>query len=208
MKNRKEESPVKETKICEDCLNEEVEEMLIKSRRIFLTGEIDDNKADSICQKLQVYAFSKLPVYLYINSGGGELGAGYAIIDQILLSPFPTYTIVRGTAASMAATISAFGTKGCRFITKNSTMFLHDINVQLPENTILAQKICVEHLIKYSEDKIKDFVSRLKINRKKFDQLINKTCWLTPKQAIKIGLVDKIWDRELENTININSCGL
>lgn len=207
MKNEKKEL-IKECD-CDACRSEnnldDIEEILIKTRRILLTGEINDQKADYVCQRLQVYAFSKLPVYMYINSAGGELGAGYAIIDQILLSPFPTYTIVRGTAASMAATISAFGTKGCRFITKNSTMFLHDINVQLPENTILAQKICVEHLIKYSEDKIKDFVSRLKINRKKFDQLLKNTSWLLPEQAIKIGLVDGIWTKRMEDSLNINS---
>lgn len=206
MRNKKEE-PKCDCEPCDSVKNdfEDIEELLIRTRRILITGEINDQKADYVCQRLQAYAFSKLPVYVYINSPGGELGAGYAIVDQFLLSPFPIYTIVRGIAASMAATIVAYGTKGCRFATKNSTLFLHNMNVTLPENEISSQKIAVEHLIKYSEDKIKDLVSKLKINRKKFDLLLNKTCWLVPEEAIKIGLVDSIWTKDLENSININS---
>jgi ATP-dependent Clp protease protease subunit len=206
MKNKKEE-PECDCEVCqaENDLNNDLEEMLIKTRRILLTGEITDQKADYICQRLQAYAFNKLPVYIYINSAGGELGGGYAIIDTMELSPFPIYTIVRGTSASMAATITAYGTKGCRFITKNSTMFLHNINVALPENEILSQKTAIEHLTKYSEDKTKDLVSRLKINRKKFNELLNKTTWLMPEEAIKIGIVDGIWTKEMEDKLNINS---
>lgn len=208
MKNEKQ----KKEELC-DCdvcrvengLNNDLEEMLIKTRRILLTGEITDQKSDYICQRLQAYAFSKLPVYIYINSAGGELGGGYAIIDQMELSPFPIYTIVRGTSASMAATITAYGDKGCRFITKNSTMFLHNINVALPENEILSQQIVIEHLTKYSENKTKDLVSRLKINRKKFNELLNKTSWLMPEEAVKIGIVDGIWTKKMEDELNINS---
>lgn len=205
MKEKKEE--LCDCDVCrvENDRNDDLEEMLIKTRRILLTGEITDQKADYVCQRLQAYAFSKLPVYIYINSAGGELGGGYAIIDAMELSPFPIYTIVRGTAASMAATITAYGTKGCRFITKNSTMFLHNINVALPENEILSQKIVIEHLMKYSEDKTKDLVSRLKIKRKKFDELLNKTSWLMPDEAVKIGIVDGIWIKKMEDTLNINS---
>lgn len=208
MKNEKE----KKEELC-DCdvcrvengLNNDLEEMLIKTRRILLTGEITDQKADYICQRLQAYAFSKLPVYIYINSAGGELGGGYAIIDQMELSPFPIYTIVRGTAASMSATIAAYGTRGCRFITKNSTMFLHNINVTLPENEVPVQKMTIEHLMKYCEEKMKDLVSKLKVNRKKFNELLNKTSWLMPEEAIKIGIVDGIWTKKMEDSLNINS---
>lgn len=206
MKNKKEEMECQ----CDACrsendTNEVLEEMLIKTRRILLTGEINDQKADYVCGRLQAYAYSKLPVYIYINSPGGELGAGYAILDQIELSPYPVYTIARGTAASMSATILAYGTKGCRFATKNSTMFLHNINVSLPENEIPAQRIAIEHLLKYSEDKTKDLISKLRINRKKFDELLNKTAWMMPSDAIKIGLIDGVWTRSHENTLNINS---
>jgi len=202
MKNKKEE-PECDCEVCqaENDLNNDLEEMLIKTRRILLTGEITDQKADYICQRLQAYAFSKLPVYIYINSAGGELGGGYAIIDTMELSPFPIYTIVRGTSASMAATITAYGTKGCRFATRNSTMFLHQINVLLPENEIPSQKIVVEHLLKYSEYKMKDLVSKLKISRKKFDTLLDKTTWLLPEQAIEIGLIDGIWTKQHESGI-------
>jgi ATP-dependent Clp protease protease subunit len=208
MKNEKEKKEIEcQCDVClaENDLCDDLEEMLIKTRRILLTGEITDQKSDYICQRLQIYSFSKLPVYIYINSAGGELGAGYSIIDQMELSPFPIYTICRGTAASMSATIMAYGTKGCRFITKNSTMFLHDMNVQLPENTIPSQKIAVEHLEKYTEEKMKDLISRLKINRRKFDKLLKDTSWLLPKQAIEIGLCDGIWTRKMEDTLNINS---
>lgn len=207
MKNEKErKEELCDCDVCrvENDLNNNLEEMLIKTRRILLTGEITDQKADYVCQRLQAYAFSKLPVYIYINSAGGELGAGYAIIDQFLLSPFPVCTIVRGTAASMAATITAYGTKGCRFATRNSTMFLHQVNVLLPENEIPSQKIAVEHLLKYSEYKMKDLVSKLKISRKKFDTLLDKTAWLLPEQAIEIGLIDGIWTKSRESSLNIN----
>jgi ATP-dependent Clp protease protease subunit len=186
-------------------LVEAVEQMFTRTRRILLTGEINSTKADFINSKLQLYSSSPLPVFIYINSEGGDLNAGYAILDQMQLCMFPIYTIVRGTAASMAASIAAYGTKGCRFITKNSTMFLHNMCVELPPAGVSAQNICVEHLIKYSEEKIADFASKLKIKRKKLEELLLQTCWLTPEQAIQIGLVDGIWSKELENNISVRN---
>jgi len=193
-----------ESEVCNINSGEVVEQMLTRTRRIILTGEINTARADYVNNKLQLYSSSNLPVFIYVNSEGGDLNAGYAILDQMELCPFPVYTIVRGVAASMAASITAFGTKGCRFITKNSTMFLHNMSVELPPGHISAQNICVEHLIKYSDEKIEDFASKLKIRRKKLEQLLTQTCWLTAKQAIGIGLVDGIWTKEFER--NVNSC--
>jgi len=95
-------------------LDNNVEQHLIRTRRLIIVGEITDYLAAYINSNLQFFSYSQDPVYLYISSPGGDMSAGYAIIDQMELSPFPVYTIVRGQANSMAAIIAAHGAKGNR----------------------------------------------------------------------------------------------
>ena len=107
--------------------NEAENDFFVKNRVIFLCGEITAQTAYEVGFKIQYldYLDDKKPITLQINSPGGEVTAGLAIIDTIRHAKCPVRTVVCGLAASMAAVIAACGTKGMRYVTPNSEEMIH-----------------------------------------------------------------------------------
>ena len=100
---------------------------LLEDRIIFLSGEIDDNVANSIVAQL-IYLEGKDPtkdISVYINSPGGSVTAGMAIFDTMNYIKCDVSTICVGLAASMGAFLLAAGTKGKRYALPNSEIMIH-----------------------------------------------------------------------------------
>jgi ATP-dependent Clp protease protease subunit len=182
--------------------DEAIEDFLIKTRRILVIGEIDEISSTHICSQLQLLSLTKDPIYMYINSPGGCLGSGYAIVDQMLSCNCPVYTIVRGHGHSMGAIIAAFGTTGYRHATPSSCLMLHSMIIRSSSDSIDRH----DEMVKYFKEdylrKTVDLAKRLRINIKQLTELMNKAKWMTPKQAIKIGLIDRIWTPQMETAID------
>lgn len=97
------------------------------NRRVFLQGEINaESVNDLVIQLLYLEKESQEPIYLYINSGGGEVNAGLLLYDVIQGMKAPIYMYCTGMAASMAAVILAGGQKGRRFILPHSKTMIHE----------------------------------------------------------------------------------
>lgn len=173
-----------------------------QTRRILLVGEIDELMATSINTQLQYFATTKKPVYIYISSPGGNLTDGYAIIDQMELSPFPIYTIVRGQAHSMAAIIAAYGTKGCRYITPHSSMMLHSVMLELSSDSIERQQEAFLFAQDSYKKLVKELASHARLDIKRLDELLTQTRWMSAKQTIQLGIIDKIWTPQMECKVN------
>lgn len=104
-----------------DCLSEE-----FSRRRIYITEEITDPMAASICCQINHLAsLSNDDITLWVMSPGGSVSAGSAILDTMNACGCDFRTIVMGTAASMAAVIASSGTNGKRYIGANSGMMIH-----------------------------------------------------------------------------------
>ena len=89
--------------------------LLLESRILFIGSEINPEMANAIVSALlYLDSVSHEPIRLYINSGGGAVCAGYAIIDTMRMIESPVETVCVGMAASMAAVILACGEPGCR----------------------------------------------------------------------------------------------
>lgn len=179
-----------------------IEELLLQTRRIPLVGEIDEVSSTVICSYLQLFALENKPIYMYINSPGGCLLSGYAIIDQMLATPCKIYTIVRGHAYSMGAIIAAFGTKGCRFITPNSSMMIHSLIVQNPPGPIEEQEGLMKHIREDYDRFLVIFSKKLKVSVAKLGMMMKENTWLDTKGAMKLGIVDGIWTPKMERAIN------
>src|SRR6185503_7926560 len=100
---------------------------LLKDSIVFLGGPIDDNVANLVIAQL-LFLQSEDPkkeISLYINSPGGQIHSGMAIIDtmQHLKNDIATYCV--GMAASMGAVILSSGTKGKRFALPNAEVMIH-----------------------------------------------------------------------------------
>ncbi len=96
-------------------------------RRIFLFGEITEASVYGFTMQLMaLMEESKAPINIYINSPGGEVGAGLAIYDLMQSCEAPLNVYCIGLAASMAAIILAGGRKGHRYILPHSTVMIHE----------------------------------------------------------------------------------
>lgn len=100
---------------------------LLKDRIIMLSGQIDDDVANSVIAQL-LFLDAQDPekdIYLYINSPGGSVTAGFAIYDTMNFIKADVQTIAMGMAASMGSFLLTAGTKGKRFALPNAEIMIH-----------------------------------------------------------------------------------
>lgn len=100
---------------------------LLRERIIFLGSEVDDYLANSIVAQL-LFLEAEDPekdIRLYINSPGGDISAGFAIYDTMMLIRSDVMTICMGQAASFGAFLLCAGTKGKRVILPHSRVLIH-----------------------------------------------------------------------------------
>jgi len=100
---------------------------LLKDRVIFLGSEINDELANSIVAQLLFLAAedAEKDISIYINSPGGSVTAGFAILDTMNFIKPDVQTICVGMAASMASIILTSGAKGKRMALPNSEVMIH-----------------------------------------------------------------------------------
>ncbi len=100
---------------------------LLKDRIIMLSGEVNDQMANTIIAQLLFLDAqdSDKDISIYINSPGGSVTAVLAIMDTMNFIKSDVQTIAMGMAASMASVLLSAGTKGKRFALPNSTVLIH-----------------------------------------------------------------------------------
>ena len=100
---------------------------LLKDRIIMLSGEVNDDMANTIIAQLLFLDAqdSEKDIYLYINSPGGSVSAGLAIFDTMNFVKADVQTIVLGIAASMGSFLLTAGAKGKRFALPNAEIMIH-----------------------------------------------------------------------------------
>lgn len=100
---------------------------LLKDRIVFVSGEVGDGMANAIvAQLLFLQAMdSKKEISMYINSPGGSVTAGLAILDTMKMIKCPVATYCVGQAASMGAILLAAGEKGRRHALPHSRIMIH-----------------------------------------------------------------------------------
>jgi len=165
---------------------------LLKDRIVILTGEIDDNLANSIiAQLLYLDSINNNDISLYINSPGGSVTAGMAIYDTMNFIKSDVSTICLGMAASMGAFLLSSGSKGKRYCLPNSEVMIHQ-----PLGGASGQateiKIAAEHILK-TRDKLNKILAK---NTNKDIAIIEKDTerdnYLDAESALKYGIVDQI----------------
>ena len=100
---------------------------LLKDRIVFVGGEVDDDSANVVVAQL-LFLQAQDPekeVSMYINSPGGSVTAGLAILDTMKMVKCPVATYCVGQAASMGAILLASGAKGRRFALPHARIMVH-----------------------------------------------------------------------------------
>ena len=100
---------------------------LLKDRIVFVSGEIGDEMANAIVAQLLFLQAedSKKEISMYINSPGGSVTAGLAILDTMRMVKSPVATYCVGQAASMGAILLSAGEKGKRHALPNARIMIH-----------------------------------------------------------------------------------
>ena len=165
---------------------------LLKDRIIFISGEIDDDLANStIGQLLFLDSKSNDDICLYINSPGGSITSGMAIYDTMNYIKSDVSTICIGMSASMASVLLASGKKGKRYILPNSEVMIHQplggVSGQATEIKIVADRII------YLRNKLNQLLSeKTEKDIKQIEKDTERDYYLSAKEALEYGLVDKI----------------
>lgn len=166
---------------------------LLNERIIFLGGPIDDHTANLIIAQLLYldHTDSKKDISLYINSPGGSVNAGLAIIDTMNFIKSDVSTICVGIAASMGALILSSGKKGKRFSLVNSEVMIHQV-MGGTEGQASDIEINAKHILR-----TKDILNKILAQNtsKKLDQVekdSDRDYWMTSDEAKKYGIVDGI----------------
>lgn len=163
-------------------------------REIWLIDEINTASATEIIIQLRHLDRTSGDIKLFINSPGGSVTAGMAIVDAIKNCKNDVCTICTSMAASMGAFILSCGTKGKRYITPLSEVMIHQPlgGTQGQASDIL---ITAEH-IKKTKDRINKILAE---NTGKSIKVIAKDCgrdyYMDAYEAIKYGICDYIYDK-------------
>ncbi|EST10436.1 ATP-dependent Clp endopeptidase proteolytic subunit ClpP [Sporolactobacillus laevolacticus] len=169
---------------------------LLKDRVIFLGSEINDEVANSIVAQLLFLASedSEKDISIYINSPGGSVSAGFAILDTMNFIKPDIQTICVGMAASMASIILTSGTKGKRLSLPNGEVMIHQ-----PLGGAQGQasdiEISARHILK-TKEKLNKILSET--SNRSYEQIVKDTDrdnFLTAEQAKEYGFVDKIIEK-------------
>ena len=171
---------------------------LLKDRIIFLSEDVNSASASLVVAQL-LFLESEDPdkdISLYINSPGGSITDGMAIVDTMNYIKSPVSTICVGMAASMGAVLLASGTKGKRFATPNAEILIHQplISGGLAGQTTEI-KIHADHMVKTREKLNRILSERTGQPLEIINRDTERDNYMTAEEALKYGLIDGIMDK-------------
>ena len=165
---------------------------LLKDRIIILSGEIDDNLANSIVgQLLYLDSVNHNNINIYINSPGGSITSGMAIYDTMNFVKSSVSTICIGIAASMAAFLLSSGEKGLRYALPNSEIMIHQ-PLGGAQGQATEIKIAAERILRL-KDKLNKILSKNTGKElSKIEKDTERDYFLSADEAKEYGIIDKI----------------
>ena len=173
-------------------------EKFLKTRQILLTGEINKELAEKIIRQLLILeADNNDPIYVFIDSPGGDADAGYAILDMIRFVNAPVYTIGMGLVASAGALILLSSPKDKRIALPNSHYLIHQplsgikgvaTEIEIHAQELVKMRARINELI--AEETGKPLAEVEKDTDRDF--------WMNAEEAKSYGLVSKIISKREE----------
>lgn len=175
----------------------------LKQRKLFLNDDIDRyTVADSVRHIMQfnkedkdIPVSGRKPILLYVTSNGGEVDAGFELIDVILNSKTPVYTVNLGYQYSMGFLIGLAGHK--RFATENAKFLMHDGSNFVFNSGAKAQDQM--EFQKRVEERIKAYIlSRSCLTSEEYDSKLRVEWYLFALEAKEKGFTDFILGRDCD----------
>ena len=174
----------------------------LKTRKILLSGEINKESAENFNKQLLIMESNnrELPVYVYIDSPGGDVSAGFAIYDMIRFVSCPVILIGNGLIASAAALILLSVPKERRVGLPDSEYLIHQ-PLSGMKGTATEIQIHAANLAKTKEKLNKIISEATGTDLEKVKADTERDYWLNAEEALEYGLISKIISnrKELED---------
>ena len=170
---------------------------LLNESLVFLNGSVIDESAASVVAQIMHLGAEKCntPIKLYVNSPGGSVTAGLAIVDAMNLVPNDIETTVIGQACSMGAVILANGTPGKRTALENARIMIHQPSGGV-QGTAADIQTSFEEMTRLKDILYRILAKRTGQTEEQIAEDCLKDCFMGPEEALEYGLVDRIISEE------------
>ncbi len=178
---------------------------LLKDRIVFLGGGVTDDVANLVVAQMLFLANedSKADIHFYINSPGGVVTSGLAIVDTMNFIRPDVCTYCIGQCASMGSVLAASGTKGKRYALRNSRNLMHQPLVGgIIEGQATDLEIEAREMLRLRERVYQIYAEATGKSVKQIERDCDRNKWLDDKEMIEYGLADKILERMPEHGAN------
>lgn len=170
----------------------QINEKLLKTRSIMLSGEINKESAELVIKQLLVLeGESNDPVRIFINSPGGDVDAGYAIFDMVRFVTCPVIMIGMGLVASAAALVLLAVPAERRLALPNSTYLIHQPMSGM-KGVATDIEIHALHLEKLRTKLDALIASETGKSAEQVNKDTERDHWLSSSEALSYGLVSRI----------------
>ena len=170
---------------------------LLKDRIVFFHDEVNQASVSlAIAQLLFLEAEDpEADIYMYINSPGGSVLDGLALVDTMNYIKPDVVTIGMGMCASMGSILISQGAKGKRFMLPNAEIMIHQV-MSGAQGQVSDMEIATAHAKRLKEKLIKMLADSTdgKTSLKKMAKMSDRDTWLTAEESVEIGLIDKVID--------------
>ncbi len=169
---------------------------LLNDRIVFLGDEVNSATANVVVAQLLFLANEdpKKDIKLYINSPGGSVYDGLAIIDTMNYVKPDVQTIGIGLQASMGAMLLACGAKGKRFLLANSRVMIHQPSSGT-QGKVTDQEITLRESIYVKKRLIEIFAEQTGKSVEQVEKDMDRDNWMSAVEAKDYGIVDEVIDK-------------
>lgn len=166
---------------------------LLKERIVFLGGPIDNEVANLVIAQLLFLASEdpKKDISFYINSPGGHVSAGLAILDTMNHIQPAVSTVCVGMAASMGAVLLSAGEKGKRFALPNAEIMIHQPHGGA-EGQAADIEITAKQILKLRERLNKILAKNTGQKLEKIERDVDRDFFMDAKESVEYGIIDKV----------------
>jgi len=171
---------------------------LLKDRIIFVGGPIDDDVANLVIAQLLFLANedAKTDVHLYVNSPGGSVSSGLAMIDTMNFIQPDVCTYIIGQAASMGSLLACSGTKGKRFALQNSRNLMHQPLIGgVLEGQATDLEIEAREMLRIRDRLYQIYSHQSGQPKDRIERDCDRNKWLDEQEMLEYGLIDKVLTR-------------
>ena len=166
---------------------------LLKDRLILLEGEVHDQMANLIVAQLLFLESenSEQDITMFVNSPGGSVTAGMAILDTMDFIKYDVRTIVMGSACSMGSLLASSGTKGKRGILPNARHMIHQVSSG-SQGTAIDMRIQLEETLRLNKVLTEIYARNTGKTVEELEKDMSRDHFLNAEQSVLYGLADSV----------------